>query len=125
MNTCKSKAHNIQCTKGAHSELTLHERFVGRNVGIPGRVDEHPQALVGEQRAQDDHGGAGDEAGLPQREGDADDAGAHDARYEVGDGPTDAALGLVGRLGLLLEGLGSAGTLDLDERPGGGGPEEG
>ena len=117
--------HTVTTPTPTHTKtiLTLHQRLVRRNVGILGGIDQHAQALVGQQGAQDDHAAAGDEAGLPQSEGHPDDAAPHDARDEVGHRPADAALGLVGRRPdfVLLERLGAAGTLDLDEAPGGSG----
>ena len=52
-------------TPTAHTKtiLTLHQRLVRRNIGILGGIDQHAQALVGQQGAQDDHAAAGDEAG--------------------------------------------------------------
>ena len=117
--------HTVTTPTPTHTKqkLTLHQRLVRRNIGILGGIDQHAQALVGQQGAQDDHAAAGDEAGLPQSEGHPDDAAPHDARDEVGHRPADAALGLVGRRPdfVLLERLGAAGTLDLDEAPGGSG----
>ena len=121
MHTVTTPTGNTQKTK-----LTLHQRLVRRNVGVLGGIDQHPQTLVGQEGTENDHAAAGDQTGLPQSERDADDATAHDARYQVGHRPADAALGLVGgRPGLvLLERLGAAGTLDLDETSGSGRFEE-
>lgn len=46
-----------------------------------GRVDQHPQTLVGQQRAEHDHAAAGDQTGLSEGEGHTDDATPDDARY--------------------------------------------